>query len=58
MSKFLLEQLEEKFEEMESKETLIEEEEIEEANVTGNLDGGAKNISNVGVKLLLLLVVT
>ena len=41
MSKFLLEQLEEKFQEMESKETLIEEEEIEEANVTSNMDGGA-----------------
>jgi hypothetical protein len=41
MSKFLLEQLEERFEEMESKETLEQEEEIDEANVTGNMDGGA-----------------
>ena len=41
MSKFLLEQLEEKFEEMESIETLQEDEEIDEANVTGNMDGGA-----------------
>ena len=41
MSKFLLEQLEEKFEEMESMETLQEEEDIDEANVTGNMDGGA-----------------
>ena len=40
MSKFLLEQLEEKFEEMESKDTL-QEEDIDEANVTGNMDGGA-----------------
>tara|TARA_R110000803_G_scaffold99023_1_gene167104 strand:+ start:5773 stop:6300 length:528 start_codon:yes stop_codon:yes gene_type:complete len=40
MSKFLLEQLEERFEEMESKETL-QEDEIDEANVTGNMDGGA-----------------
>jgi hypothetical protein len=40
MSKFLLEQLEEKFEEMESMETL-QEEDIDEANVTGNMDGGA-----------------
>lgn len=35
MSKFLMEQLESKFEKFES------EEEIEEANVTGNMDGGA-----------------
>ena len=41
MSKFLLEQLEERFEEMESKETLEQDEEIDEANVTGNMDGGA-----------------
>lgn len=41
MSKFLLEQLEEKFEEMEVSETLQEDEEIDEANVTGNMDGGA-----------------
>jgi hypothetical protein len=41
MSKFLLEQLEERFEEMESKETLEQEEDIDEANVTGNMDGGA-----------------
>lgn len=40
MSKFLLEQLEDKFEEMESKETL-QDEEIDEANVTSNMDGGA-----------------
>src|SRR5210317_446697 len=40
MSKFLLEQLEAKFEEMEAKETL-QDEEIDEANVTGNMDGGA-----------------
>ena len=40
MSKFLLEQLESKFEELEIKETL-EEDELEEANVTGNMDGGA-----------------
>ena len=41
MSKFLLEQLDQRFEEMESKEALIEEEDIDEANVTGNMDGGA-----------------
>jgi len=35
MSKFLMEQLESKFKELQS------EEEIEEANVTGNMDGGA-----------------
>jgi hypothetical protein len=35
MSKFLMEQLESKFKKFES------EEEIEEANVTGNMDGGA-----------------
>ena len=35
MSKFLMEQLESKFKQFES------EEEIEEANVTGNMDGGA-----------------
>ena len=35
MSKFLMEQLEAKFKELQS------EEEIEEANVTGNMDGGA-----------------
>jgi len=40
MSKFLLEQLEEKFEEMESKETL-QDDELDEANVTANMDGGA-----------------
>ena len=40
MSKFLLEQLEEVFETLENKETL-QEEEIEENNVTSNLDGGA-----------------
>ena len=40
MSKFLLEQLEEKFEEMESKETL-QDEELDENNVTSNMDGGA-----------------
>ena len=40
MSKFLLEQLEAKFEELEIKETL-QDEELEEANVTGNMDGGA-----------------
>jgi len=37
MRKTLLEQLEDKFEEVES----IAEDEIEEANVTGNMDGGA-----------------
>ena len=46
MSKFLMEQLEEKFQELEEKKDVIlgqeeEDEEIEEANVTGNLDGGA-----------------
>jgi len=41
MSKFLLEQLDQRFEEMQSKEALIEEEDIDEANVTGNMDGGA-----------------
>jgi len=41
MSKFFLEQLDQRFEEMESKEALIEEEDIDEANVTGNMDGGA-----------------
>ena len=41
MSKFLLEQLEEKFEELEVKETLEQEEEIDENNVTSNMDGGA-----------------
>jgi len=46
MSKFLMEQLEEKFQELEEKKDIIlgqeeEDEEIEEANVTGNLDGGA-----------------
>lgn len=40
MSKFLLEQLESAFEVLESKETL-QEEDIDEANVTGNMDGGA-----------------
>mgnify|MGYP001245504047 CR=1 FL=1 len=40
MSKFLLEQLEAKFEELEDKDTL-QDEELEEANVTGNMDGGA-----------------
>lgn len=57
MSKFLLEQLDSKFEELEEKETLeindedfiiylkgtpqIDDEEIDEANVSGNMDGGA-----------------
>ena len=40
MSKFLLEQLESAFEVLESKDTL-QEEDIDEANVTGNMDGGA-----------------
>ena len=46
MSKFLLEQLDKKFTELEEKKTVLlgqdeEEETKEEANVTGNLDGGA-----------------
>ena len=47
MSKFLLEQLDKKFEELEEKKTVLlgqeeeEEETQDEANVTGNLDGGA-----------------
>ena len=47
MSKFLMEQLEEKFQELEEKKTVLlgqdeeEEETKDEANVTGNLDGGA-----------------
>ena len=40
MSKFLLEQLEAKFEELEVKETL-QDEELDENNVTANMDGGA-----------------
>ena len=40
MSKFLLEQLEAKFEEMETKDTL-QDEELDENNVTANMDGGA-----------------
>ena len=46
MSKFLLEQLDKKFTELEEKKTVLlgqdeEEETKDEANVTGNLDGGA-----------------
>ena len=47
MAKFLLEQLDKKFEELEEKKTVLlgqdedEEETQDEANVTGNLDGGA-----------------
>ena len=46
MSKFLLEQLDKKFEELEEKKDIIlgqddEEDTTDEANVTGNLDGGA-----------------
>ena len=47
MSKFLLERLDEKFEELEEKKSVLlgqdeeEEETQDEANVTGNLDGGA-----------------
>jgi len=47
MSKFLLEQLDNRFEELEEKKTVLlgqeeeEEETKDEANVTGNLDGGA-----------------
>ena len=47
MSKFLLEQLDKRFEELEEKKTVLlgqeeeEEETKDEANVTGNLDGGA-----------------
>tara|TARA_B100000925_G_scaffold269847_1_gene231924 strand:- start:43 stop:591 length:549 start_codon:yes stop_codon:yes gene_type:complete len=47
MSKFLLEQLDNKFNELEEKKTVLlgqeeeEEETQDEANVTGNLDGGA-----------------
>ena len=46
MSKFLMEQLEEKFKELEEKKDVLlgqedEEETTDEANVTGNLDGGA-----------------
>ncbi len=40
MSKFLLEQLDKKFEEMELIETL-QDDELDEANVTSNMDGGA-----------------
>ena len=40
MSKFLLEQLEAKFEELEVKDTL-QDEELDENNVTANMDGGA-----------------
>lgn len=47
MSKFLIEQLEEKFQELEEKKDVLlgqeeeDEETTDEANVTGNLDGGA-----------------
>ena len=46
MSKFLLEQLDKKFTELEEKKTVLlgqdeEDETKDEANVTGNLDGGA-----------------
>lgn len=42
MSKFLLEQLDSKFEELEETENLhINDEEMDEANVSGNMDGGA-----------------
>ena len=46
MSKFLLEQLDKKFEELEEKRDVLlgqdeEEDTTDEANVTGNLDGGA-----------------
>ena len=46
MSKFLMEQLEEKFKELEEKKDVLlgqeeeEEETTDEANVTSNLDGG------------------
>ena len=56
MSKFLLEQLDKRFEELEEKKTVLlgQEEEEEETkdkqNVTGNLDGGAGPPNSIRIR--------